>query len=155
MKKTLSFTFLALLLGAMLPNSLSAQSTPKEHTEKFFSIFDKQGVDAAIDTLYSTNKWMTKNQKAVDNLKEQMTQELNSESIGNYFGQDLVIDKQLTDNYRVLRYIVKFERQPIKFTFQYYRPNKEWKIYSFRYSFRVAEEIEEATTLELLDIEEE
>lgn len=154
MKKVFFFTVLSLMAGVVLTPSLSAQGTPREYAENFFSVYETEGIEAAIDTLYSTNKWMTKNKEAVSNLKSQMKEELKSESIGKHFGQDLFINKKLTGNYQLLRYIVKFERQPILFTFQFYRPDNEWKIYSFRYSFRVAQEFEEASMLELLKIEE-
>ena len=155
MKKVLIFIILSTLISAIFTTSSLAQNSPKKYAKEFFAEYDKNGIESAIDTLYSTNKWMTKNQDAIENLKKQMIQELDTGSIGEYHGQELLLNKKLTDNYRILRYVVRFGRQPIKFTFQFYKPNKEWKIYSFRYSFGLANELEKASTLELLDIEEE
>ena len=44
-------------------------------------------------------------------------------------------------------YLVKYDRQPIRFTFQFYKPNKEWRIHSFKYDGNIDDEIEEAAKL--------
>lgn len=141
--KSTSILIVALFFFNIMGN---AQSTPIEIVETFFKDYVKSGSSIALDNLYSTNKWMTRSADAIVNLKSQM-QGLNDDYVGKYYGYELIVEKRLTESFVLLSYLVKYDRQPLRFTFQFYKPNDTWMIFSFQYDGNMDEEIEEAAKL--------
>ncbi|WP_298496468.1 hypothetical protein [uncultured Algibacter sp.] len=141
MKKTL--LVIPLLLFTLI---LTSQNDPKDISEQFFKDFEEKGSSIALDNLYKPNKWMNRSGDAIIQLKSQMDG-LNEDFVGKYYGKELLFEKTLTDSYILLSYLVKYERQPIRFTFQFYKPSDKWVIYSFKYDGGISEEIEEAARL--------
>ncbi|MBC3759043.1 hypothetical protein H7U19_11540 [Hyunsoonleella sp. SJ7] len=126
--------------------SSTSQNSPNDISEQFFRDFTEKGVSEAIDNLYRTNKWMGRAGDAIIQLKSQM-EGLNEDYVGKYYGKELLFEKRLTDSYVLLSYLVKYERQPLRFTFQFYKPNDKWVVYSFKFDGGISEEIEEAAKL--------
>lgn len=146
MKITLKVTSILIIALFFLSNTGNAQSTPTEIVDTFFKDYVKSGSSIAIDNLYSTNKWMTRSADAIVNLKSQM-EGLNDDYVGKYYGYELIVEKRLTESFILLSYLVKYDRQPLRFTFQFYKPNDTWMIFSFQYDGNMDEEIEEAAKL--------
>jgi len=147
MNKTVLLVFVSFLSMQLI----NAQKTPESFVIDFFETFEKEGSSKALDNLYATNEWMTRATDAITNLKSQL-EGLNIDYVGKYYGYELIVKKELTDSYVLLSYLVRYDRQPIRFTFQFYKPNKEWLIYSFQYDGNIDEEIEEAAKLYYLDL---
>lgn len=150
MKKSIRITgfMIILLLGILL--TVNSQSTPKEHAEKFFKDYTEQGASIALDNLYSTNEWMTGKTDAITNLKNQL-EGLDQDFVGDYYGYELITQKNLTSSYSLLSYLVKFDRQPIRFTFHFYKPDDKWKVHSFQFDGDIDAELDEASRIYLLD----
>ncbi|WP_211217400.1 hypothetical protein [Neolewinella persica] len=138
-----SMKLLLCLTFTMLIGSVSAQSSPNELSEQFFKTYVEKGSSEALDELYSTNSWINKSQDAVLKLKNQI-EGLNEDYVGKYYGYELITEKKISDSYVLRSYLVKFDRQPIRYTFQFYKPNATWKIYSFQYDGNISSELEEA-----------
>ena len=85
-------------------------------------------------------------------LKNQM-EGLTEDFIGKYYGFELIAEKKITDSYILLSYLVKYDRQPLRFTFQYYKPNDEWRLYSFEYDGNLDAELEESAKIYFLNYE--
>ena len=144
--KSLVLTF-CLLCIAVAPSN--AQMTPEALIDQFFETYLAQGSSAALDEFYSTNEWMTRSQDAVDNLKSQF---VNLTSlVGEYHGRDLIVKKQLVDSFVLISYLVKYDRQPMRFTFEFYKPQDTWRAYSFAYDDNFDDELEEAAKINNLD----
>ena len=122
------------------------QQSPKEIVEQFFNEFETKGSSVALDNLYKPNKWMARNADAISQLKSQI-EGLNEDYVGKYYGYEFLLEKQLADSYILMSYLVKYDRQPIRFTFQFYKPNKEWVIQSFIFDGDMDEEVKEAAKL--------
>jgi hypothetical protein len=135
---TLSFAVLSIVAYS--------QDSPQDIVDKFFKEFETKGSSYALDNLYKPNKWISRNADAIMQLKSQIS-ELNEDYVGKYYGSEFILEKKLTDSYILMSYLVKYERQPIRFTFHFYKPNKEWIIYSFKYDGAISEEIEETAKL--------
>ena len=135
----------------LLQFSVFAQNQPKEMVEKFFKEYEKQGSSVAIDNLYETNEWMRRATDAITKLKNQL-EGLNMDYVGNYNGYELIVEKQLADSYLLISYLVKFDRQPVRFTFQFYKPKDKWLIYSFQFDGDIDDEMEESAKLYYLSL---
>ena len=127
----------------LLSSGLYAQNTPKEIAEQFFDDYVKDGASAALDNLYFTNKWINRSADAVTNLKSKM-EGLNLDFVGEFHGYEMLAEKKLGQSYVLLSYLAKFDRQPIRYIFQFYKPNDQWVVYSFKYDSSIDSEIEEA-----------
>lgn len=140
MKKTI------LIITLFVSFTAAAQSDPTDVVELFFTEFKEKGVAVAVDNLYKPNKWISKSADAIIQLKSQL-QGLNEDYVGKYYGKELILEKKLADSFILMSYLVKYDRQPIRFTFQFYKPNDIWMIHSFKFDGNLDVEIEEAAKL--------
>lgn len=127
--------------------------TPKQIVDSFFSDYQNEGVSTAIDNLYASNNWMKRNVDAITTLKSQMLG-LNEDFVGKYYGYELIVEKKFSESYLLMSYLVKYDRQPIRFIFQFYKPNQHWKVHGFKYDGNIESEIEEASKLYYLNLED-
>ncbi|MEM0519229.1 hypothetical protein [Aequorivita flava] len=144
MKKSL------IILVLVASQFMVAQNSPKEMAATFFVNYQNEGASIAIDKLYSSNKWMEQATVAITNLKNKL-EGLNENYVGQYYGYELIGEKKLAESYVLLSYLVKFDRQPIRYTFQFYKPDQTWILYSFKFDSDIDKEIEEAAKLMYLD----
>lgn len=140
---------LVLFLFLVTPFMAYSQS-PSSLVEKFFQEFAHDGASVALDNLYATNPWMERNQDAVTNLKSKL-EGLNEDFVGKFYGYDLIAEKSFGDRYILLSYLIRYDRQPIRFTFQFYRPDKEWRVYGFQFDGDFTDEMKEALKAYYLD----
>jgi hypothetical protein len=127
------------------------QKMPEEIVSKFFMEYQNDGASEALDNLYSNNEWIKRSTDAITNLKQQL-KTLNEDYVGKYYGYELIVSKRLSDSFVLMSYLVKFDRQPIRFTFQFYKPDNEWRTHSFKYDGTIDEEIEESAKVYYLDL---
>jgi len=153
MKRKLNLTSIIAIIFLFTSCFCSAQSNPKEIVDKFFIDYQSDGSSTALDKLYSTNKWMERATDAITKIKSQL-EGLNEDYVGKYYGYELIVEKKLGESYILLSYLVKFDRQPIRYTFQFYKPKDKWSIYSFQFDGSIDDEIEEAAKIYFLDLEE-
>lgn len=86
-----------------------------------------------IDFIFETNKWMIENNSdGISNVKTQLSNVLNQ--IGSYQGFDQLTISTLGDNYKVINYMVRYERQPLRFIFIFYKPKNTWQIQNFQFN---------------------
>ena len=141
------------LITILISFSLSAQSIPEQMIEDFFSDYQSKGVGQAIDNIYGSNPWINSQTDAIINLKNKMS-DLTEEYIGKFHGRDLITKKEFSDKYVIYTYLVRYDRQPVRFTFEFYKPSNEWRIHSFKYNGdKFESELEELTRIYNLDLE--
>ena len=133
---------LAVILPLFTVTNTRAQSLPEEIAEKFFTDFETSGSSVALEQLYRTNEWMAQNSEAIENLKKNLGG-LTEDIIGKYYGKVLIGKRDFSDTYVVMSYLIKYDRQPLRFTFHFYKPNDRWKIYSFEYDANFGDEMAE------------
>ncbi len=109
--------------------------------EKFFQIFEKKGSDAAIDYIYSTNKFMQSNIQASLKVKTELKKI--ASLVGKYHGHELMNKKNISKSYVQLYYMAKFDRPPLKFIFVLYKPDKTWQLQKLKFDDKVAEGFDE------------
>ncbi|MEM9997724.1 MAG: hypothetical protein AAF809_08485 [Bacteroidota bacterium] len=119
--------FLVLLVTA---SQAQAQS-PEEQVQRFFEVYAAQA-EVAVDTFFTNNPYIENNREAVDGLKTQLRDVLGL--LGPFRGYEVVAVRPLGE--RLVNYIVVVghDRQPLRFSFTFYRPQDAWLAQDFRYN---------------------
>ena len=146
-KKLISF-----IVTIIICLNAHAQLDPTEIIDKFFENYEKKGSDLAMDELYATNPWTTRIQDAIDNAKNQIKR-FDEDLVGPYYGYEHLVTKKLGDSYILHSYFLKFDRQFLRLTFQFYKPQDEWRLFSFEFDDNYDDEIEEAAKLYYTDLD--
>jgi hypothetical protein len=120
---------------------VQAQEKPEDVTERFFELYIEKGSDAAVDYVFSTNIWLNGEKVAVENIKAQLKKGI--AIIGMYYGYELIEKRQLGESFVLLDYMLRYSRQPIRFTFILYKPDKAWQIQNLKFDDRLDDNIEE------------
>ena len=141
-----SVIVLFLLTSALM---IQAQDRPPQLIDQFFEDYASLTPVEALDNLYSH---MPSADRIQDELNQLMTQFEGLQTIvGPYLGHDEITRRGLAERYAIYSYLVRFERQPVRFTFQFYRPDKTWQLYSFSYDDNIDDEMEAAIRLDMLE----
>lgn len=139
-KKIKLFSLTFTLLFSL--NFIKAQSSIEEITSHFFKTYEAEP-QKAIDYIFGTNSWMVeRNKDGIDNVKSQLRNLLGL--VGKYYGHEKITEKSIGESYKLISYLVKYDRQPVRFTFVFYKPNKKWQAQSFQFDDNLDDEIEES-----------
>ena len=128
--------FLALLTVSFPANAQNY----KEEIDKFFTLFAEGRKVEAVDSVYSTNPWMSSASDAIQQIKTQF-QDI-EKIVGNFNGKTLIDETNVADRFVHVTYIALFDRQPVRMEFQFYRPVNDWIIYSFSFDIDFDDDIE-------------
>ncbi|WP_194976425.1 hypothetical protein [Aquiflexum lacus] len=142
MKKIQYLFLLSIVLhGCSVSNSKSLETqTPEIINERFFELYSSKGSSEALEFIFSTNKWIDENQTSeVKNKLNDLTKQL-----GQYQGNDLIFKRSIGENYILFSFIVKYDRQPIRYLFIYYKPKDKWQLQNFQYDVNLETELIEA-----------
>lgn len=152
MKNKNFLKFFIILLFFSFSITSIGQNSPEEIVAEFFTVYKNDGASKALDNLYANNKWMSRATDDITQLKQQIGT-LNEDYVGKYYGYELIVKKKLSNSFILMSYLVKYDRQPIRFTFQFYKPSDNWRTHSFKYDGGIDTEIEESAKVYYLDLE--
>ena len=119
--------------------------------DTFFNKFEDQGSNEAIDFLFSSNKLIEPISIEIVDLKKNLSSTV--KVLGTYYGHELLSVYEVTDNLIHYTYLVRFEQQPLRFTFTIYRPKDKWQIQNFTFDYHILEELNESSKLNNLKID--
>ena len=132
--------FMALLPGFLLGQD-SLDNDFLSRIDEFFSKLQSANYEQAIDFIYSDNPWIAKKYDDIQSVKDQFIGLPGL--VGKYQNHTILIEEMVADRYIFLHYFVSFERQPVSFTFEFYKPDNKWMIYSFSFADDIDTWIEE------------
>jgi hypothetical protein len=132
--KTKFFTLVCLL--AFSQASLAYQ----KEIDKFFSLYESGQVLEAVDSIYSSNKWILQKKDEVQNVKSQL-QNLTS-LVGEFHSKVKLGEEHIAERLYHISYLALYERQPVRLEFVFYKPKENWVIYSFSFDDEIDEELE-------------
>jgi hypothetical protein len=118
-----------------------AQNDPQKIIDEFFSLY-KKNPNGAVDYIFSTNKWMNDSKDQIENVKFKLNGTL--KLLGDYAGYNLITKKVVGDQLILYTYIIKYDRQPLRFSLLFYKPSNEWRLHNFSYDDSLDEELTEA-----------
>ena len=122
--------------------NVSGQDDPQKIIDQFFNLYEKKSPNEAVDYLFSTNKWMNDSKDQIDNVKFKLNGTL--KLIGGYAGHDLISKKTVGDHLTLYTFIIRYDRQPLRFSLLFYKPSNEWRLFNFSYDDSLDEELTEA-----------
>lgn len=124
--------------------SFFGQDAPEKTIEKFFKTYSKDN-GAALDTIFSSNKYFSK--ETTIELSKKLGELV--AVIGEYCGEELIQKQIASKDFVLYNYIVKYERQPIKFTFIFYKPKESWVLYNFNFENNLEVDLQNASKISL------
>jgi hypothetical protein len=134
-----------LLLGLLfLTMSVNAQ-TPHDIINKFFTTYEKDP-GKAVKEMYKTNVWTERIKDDIENIANRLNW-FNEAYVGKYYGYEPITNQKFTDSFVLYSYLVKYDRQPLRFIFKFYKPNDTWVLYGFQFDDAFTTEIEEAAKI--------
>ena len=150
--KTTSFKkFALLMLLSCFAVTSFAQTTPDEILQRFFTEYKKNPAHA-VDEIYSTNPWAGRFRDAIEQMKNTVSK-YTVDYVGQDYGNELIVKKQLAGSFVLYSYLMKYDRQPLRFIFEFYKPNDKWMLYSMKIDGNMDDELEQAAKIYYLDLE--
>lgn len=134
-----------IILIALLSCSFNAwsQNDPQKIIDEFFVRYKNKSANEAIDFIFSTNKWMSDSKDQIENIKFKLAGTL--KQLGEYSGYNLITKKTAGEHLSLYTFMIRYDRQPLRFTMLFYKPNNEWRLQNFSYDYGIPEELEEAS----------
>jgi hypothetical protein len=126
---------------AAVAKPAAAPKSAPQLIDAFFKKYKDKGADTAINYLFGTNKLLA-NLPQLSVLKAKL--DSLPQLAGKYMGHELIVQKSASPSLFFYSYLVKFENQPYRFTFMFYKPGNEWRLYRFKYDDQLDPELEEA-----------
>jgi hypothetical protein len=144
MKKSL----LTLLFGTMMTVVIAQTKDAgdgQELIKQFFDLYKTKGYEAAVKYAWSTNSWIPASPDDMNTIILNLGKQVNQ--MGEFIGQEELRSKKAGSRFRIVSYLVYYQRDPIRFTFELYRNNNGWEITDFVFDTRFEEELEESIKL--------
>lgn len=145
---TLIFLLTAISINLMGQEpEITGQEKEGKIITKFFELFKKDS-EQALDYLYGLNKWIDNEGEGVIQLKSQIKDF--ETQVGAYYGEEFIHKHKLGKDLSAYVYLVKYDRQPLRFTFKFYRPKDKWMIYSFKFEDSFETDLDEVMKYDYL-----
>ncbi len=142
---------LLIVLLISISGNLFAQSSPQDLIDTFFKTYEKDA-GKAVKELYATNKWTERIKDDIDKIIGTVNGFTES-YMGKYYGYEIITKKKFSESFELYSYMVKYDRQPIRFIFKFYKPNDKWVLYSYALDDNLDAEIQEAAKLYYLELD--
>ena len=138
-----------LLFGLILITTISnGQNSTDDLTNKFIKMYEKD-TDSAFDYIFGTNKWMGENKDGTEKVKFQLREYANL--MGEYIGFEKLTERSLGESLKISVYIVKYERQPLRFIFKYYKAKDNWVLFNLKFDDNIDDELDEIMKYDYLN----
>ncbi|MFC5625872.1 hypothetical protein [Algoriphagus winogradskyi] len=105
-----------------------SQTDPEKIVVEFFNAYEKSPNEALL-ALFEDNPWLTQNPGALDQVKVQLQGALGI--IGDYRGYEKISQMERGESLIKLVYFAKYDRQPLRFIFLFYKADDKWMIQNF------------------------
>ena len=139
-KRLFRLSFLAITFTICYSKTKGQVST-KEITDKFFNIYVTDP-SKAVDYAFSTNKWFDRKQDDVASAKDKFKNLVSL--LGDYYGYEFLVEKSAGANVKMESFLVRYDREPIRITFMFYKPKDTWRMSNFTYDEDLGSDLMEA-----------
>lgn len=115
------------------------QNSVDKLLKDFFSIYEEQDPISAMQYAFSTNKYFAQDDKGIRNLVVQLQSILYI--IGDYRGYEKLTERSLGNRLKHRTYLVYYDRQPLRFIFEFYQPKDQWFFLHVKFDDKYEEEL--------------
>ncbi|MBB85785.1 MAG: hypothetical protein CMP06_00560 [Xanthomonadales bacterium] len=146
MKRTVPALLLCLTTFA------ASASGYQDEIDKFFGLYEEGRIEESVDQLYSSNPYVS----AVPDQVKQVKSQLRSLE-GLVGGLDLktkLSEYSVGDVFVHVTYLLNYDRQAVRFEFQFFKIKSGWRIDSFSFDTDFDDEVEALARREALQREE-
>ncbi|MGC3947813.1 MAG: hypothetical protein QM762_25455 [Chryseolinea sp.] len=141
MKTVLNVLALISLLSFASYAQTTTDLTPDKMNTEFFKLYGTKGLESSLQYIFETNKFISAGD--VDNVKTKLAEQ--TQQMGKYHGYELIARKSI-GRYVLYSFLIRYERQAIRFVLTYYKPDTKWKFNGFEYDDQLSTELKEAAT---------
>lgn len=126
----------------VLGSSNTFAGSYQDEIDKFFSLYENGQKNEAVDSIYSTNPWVAAAKDQIQNVRNQLLSI--DKLVGQYHGKVKVDEHNIKERFTHITYLALYDRQPVRFEFEFYRPKEQWIIYSFSFDVEFMNEVQTA-----------
>lgn len=134
-----------IILLILAATTTYSQNSSDDIIKDFFTEYSNKPA-LAIEKIYQTSIWTSRLKEGIEQMKNEVNR-YTVDYIGKYYGQELIVKKQLSNNFILYSYLIKYDRQPLRFIFKLYKPNDKWVLFSLKIDDALDVEIEESAKL--------
>ena len=145
------FILIATTILCLFSFSIFGQESPEKIIETFFKEYEKSP-SKAVENIYGTNKWTARVRDGIETMKNEVNK-YTEDYMGQYYGYELITKKKLSESFILYSYMVRYDRQPLRFIFKLYKPNDQWKLFAFKIDGELDDEVEQAAKLYYLNLD--
>lgn len=133
--------------SAQTSQPVQAPLTPEQFSKKFFDMYSTRPIDA-IDYIFAQQKMTRDLKNDLTEIKRNLKNTINV--LGNYDGYELITEKSINDSFKLMSYMVKYDKSPMRFIFIYYKPKDVWNVFTFQYNANLEDELTDAAGVDKL-----
>lgn len=130
---------LSILLIATLFSFSSLAADYQSEIDEFFRLYQSGKVDEAVDSIYRTNKYVSSIPDQIQQVKTQLN------ALGGLVGDIHNIGRidtySVGDDFVHVTYLATYDRQPVRYEFQFFKVKSGWRIYSLSFDDDLTNEI--------------
>ncbi len=123
------------------------EKTPEDLSAEFLTLYQQKGSNA-LYFFFENNRFAP--EKDANDYAVKKLDTLTS-SLGNYRGYELITRNVVARDSVILSYMIKYDRQPVRFNLYYYRPNKQWLPYYYSFDTELSKELDKSGELYFLN----
>jgi len=139
---------LCLSLALLRPCPALAQDAPYlAVVDRFFELVQDGETDDAVAFLYSSNPWMARSADAVEQVRSRLGDLPGV--VGQLRHRELLQRKELGTRFVYLSYLAAYDRQPIRFIFEFYKADEAWMTFGFSFDQDLDDDVEGRARQEL------
>jgi hypothetical protein len=86
---------------------------------------------------------MERKQDDLDNVKTKMKSLV--AVLGDYYGFEQLSEKTVGEHLKMVTFIVRYDREPLRFTFLFYKPKDAWRLNNFSFDEDLDKDLDEAS----------
>lgn len=141
--KKLFFVLTFVLLAGISP--VFAQLGPGQILDRFFNKY-RYNPQEAVEFIFDQNPiFEGEAAQQAQNVQDKLAQAI--PLLGRYYGREPITKKEIGTSLVLHSYLIQYERQPLRFTFKFYKPDREWFLLSFAFDDNLSDELEEAARI--------
>lgn len=127
------------ILFLWFPLIASAQHAPEQMLNTFFQKYEAESPRSALQYAFGTNPYFSANSDGVANVINQLEGTL--QVVGDYTGYEKIKDQPLGGKLRYISYFIYYDRQPLRFKFEFYKPKDQWVFHNVMFDDKPEEEL--------------